>query len=129
MGRVTAFIVIGLLSLFVVVSFAAPPGQMDEVTLTIFVHLPIVVKAEMATAVPPTATPRPTDTAVPPTATPGSTPPANCTTCADDVYNCDDFATQAEAQACHDYCMNLVGCDIHELDGYDNDGLACEHLP
>jgi len=47
--------------------------------------------------------------------------------CSSNTYNCSDFATQSEAQAVYDYCMNEVGTDVHGLDGDDN-GLACESL-
>jgi len=46
---------------------------------------------------------------------------------AKDEYNCDDFATQGEAQAKHDQCV-ADGRDVNGLDG-DNDGVACESLP
>ncbi len=46
---------------------------------------------------------------------------------AKDVYNCDDFATQEEAQAKMEECQ-LNGKDVNRLDG-DKDGVACEHLP
>ena len=39
-------------------------------------------------------------------------------------YNCDDFATQAEAQAVYNQC----GDDVSRLDG-DKDGVVCEALP
>ena len=39
-------------------------------------------------------------------------------------YNCDDFETQAEAQAVYDQC----GTDVNRLDG-DKDGMVCEALP
>lgn len=39
--------------------------------------------------------------------------------------NCDDFETQAEAQAEYDKDPS----DPHGLDGNDNDGKACENLP
>ena len=39
-------------------------------------------------------------------------------------YNCDDFETQAEAQAVYEKC----GTDINRLDG-DKDGIVCEALP
>lgn len=39
--------------------------------------------------------------------------------------NCDDFDTQEEAQAEYDSDTS----DPHGLDGNDNDGVACEHLP
>jgi hypothetical protein len=45
--------------------------------------------------------------------------------CSYNRYNCADFATQAEAQACYDYCMSCGVGDIHDLDR-DNDGIACE---
>jgi len=78
-----------------------------------------------------TLTPRPTPTTVPtatplrPTPTP--TEPSVCD-CSSDLYNCSDFATQMQAQACYNYCMQVVGYDVHKLDR-DKDGLACEALP
>uniref|UniRef100_A0A7V3JB08 Excalibur calcium-binding domain-containing protein n=1 Tax=candidate division CPR3 bacterium TaxID=2268181 RepID=A0A7V3JB08_UNCC3 len=44
-----------------------------------------------------------------------------------DEYNCDDFATQEEAQA---FFEKVGGTkkDINRLDG-DKDGIACESLP
>ena len=39
--------------------------------------------------------------------------------------NCDDFATQEEAQA----VLNADPSDPFGLDGNDNDGIACESLP
>ena len=54
--------------------------------------------------------------------------PPGCNTCSYDAYNCSDFATQGSAQACYEFCLTMVGIDIHGLDG-DNDGIACEHLP
>lgn len=39
-------------------------------------------------------------------------------------YNCDDFATQEEAQAVYNQC----GDDVSRLDG-DKDGIVCEALP
>lgn len=44
---------------------------------------------------------------------------------AQDALNCDDFATQQEAQAAYDQDPS----DPHGLDGNDNDGIACESLP
>ena len=81
----------------------------------------------------PTRTPKPTATAKPtktpkPTATATRVPPGNCSTCAADVYNCSDFGSQEDAQACFDYCWDLTGRDVHGLDS-DNDGEACESLP
>mgnify|MGYP003865062511 CR=1 FL=1 len=51
-----------------------------------------------------------------------------CSICDYDAYNCPDFATQLDAQACHDYCFALFGFDVHGLDS-DNDGIACESNP
>ena len=44
-----------------------------------------------------------------------------------DEYNCDDFSTQAEAQAFFDKAGG-VSQDTNRLDG-DKDGVACESLP
>lgn len=48
--------------------------------------------------------------------------------CAGNIYNCPNFSTRAQAQACFNYCVSLGVGDIHRLDG-DNNGLACENLP
>lgn len=48
--------------------------------------------------------------------------------CSGNQYNCPDFSTHANAQACYEYCKSVGRGDIHRLDG-DNDGLACESLP
>jgi len=47
--------------------------------------------------------------------------------CSQDVYNCSDFETQAEAQNIYETCGG-VDNDVHNLDN-DNDGTACESLP
>jgi hypothetical protein len=86
---------------------------------------------------------RPTETPTP-TATPTATPPplvvdevsppddddnGTCN-CSDNVYNCSDFDTQSEAQACYQYCLDTTGKDVHRLDGGRNpNGIACESLP
>lgn len=44
-----------------------------------------------------------------------------------DEYNCDDFATQPEAQKFYDKAGGVSG-DTNRLDG-DKDGEACESLP
>lgn len=49
--------------------------------------------------------------------------------CGGNVYNCSHFSSHNEAQACHDYCKSRGFGDVHQLDGSDNDGLACESLP
>ncbi len=53
--------------------------------------------------------------------------PAPCL-CTGNLYNCPDFSTHAEAQACYEHCLAEVGSDVHHLDG-DHDGQACESLP
>jgi len=45
--------------------------------------------------------------------------------CSGNLYNCPDFSTPAEAQACYKHCMQVTGYDVHELDR-DKDGIACE---
>lgn len=80
-----------------------------------------------------TSTPIPTNTptataTLQPTATPTVAAPPGCTVCTSDVYNCSDFDTQAQAQACYTYCFQQVGYDVHHLDA-DGDGEACESLP
>ena len=48
--------------------------------------------------------------------------------CSGNAYNCSDFSTHAQAQACYDYCKSLGRGDVHGLDR-DSDGVACESLP
>jgi hypothetical protein len=73
----------------------------------------------------PTAITLPTEE---PTATPSPTvtpePVCDCTT---NTYDCSDFSTQAQAQACFNTCFPTKG-DIHLLDS-NSDGQACESLP
>ncbi len=54
--------------------------------------------------------------------------PDGCNICTRNSYNCSDFSTQTEAQACYDYCYTQSGEDIHHLDG-GGDGVVCESLP
>ena len=46
--------------------------------------------------------------------------------CTSNLYNCDDFQTQAEAQSCFESCGGTAN-DIHGLDG-NNDGVVCGGL-
>jgi len=95
-------------------------------------------RPQTSTLRPPTATPRPptavptapavVPTSPPPTAAPTSPPPAAVCDCSGNIYNCSDFPTHAQAQACYEYCISQGCGDIHRLDA-DNDGLACESLP
>ncbi len=54
--------------------------------------------------------------------------PAGCQICSRNAYNCSDFSTQREAQACYQFCLDEVNEDVHRLDG-GGDGLVCESLP
>jgi len=55
----------------------------------------------------------------------GESPLAIPDVCSCDVdLNCDDFDTQAEAQACFEFCGPE---DVHGLDN-DGDGVVCESL-
>lgn len=54
--------------------------------------------------------------------------PTGCNTCSKNNYDCKDFVSQTAAQACHDFCMEVVGEDVHHLDG-GGDGIVCESLP
>lgn len=51
----------------------------------------------------------------------------NTTYAAGDIINCDDFATQSEAQRFFKQCGGPTD-DRYGLDS-DNDGVASEHLP
>lgn len=120
---------------FGMLSVSAQFNDLDQ-----FVYLPIVRKplpTPTATPIPtstpvptavPTATPQPTSTPQPtPTTDPCSGGASSCS-CAGNIYNCSDFSTQCEAQACYEKCLAETGQDIHRLDR-DNDGRACESLP
>ena len=63
-------------------------------------------------------------------AQPAATRPAQAEvcSCSGNLYNCSDFRTQREAQACYEYCLRQTGRDVHRLDR-DRDGRACETLP
>ena len=70
----------------------------------------------------PTPTP-PLATQLPPTPL-----PAVVCDCSGNIYNCGDFGTHAQAQACYERCKSTGHGDVHGLDR-DNDGQACESLP
>jgi micrococcal nuclease len=82
----------------------------------------------------PTPTPYPTSLPPPPTqaasggSTEGGDSDSSICSCSGNTYNCGDFSTHNQAQACYNYCISEGRGDIHRLDG-DNDGLACESLP
>ncbi len=76
------------------------------------------------TATPPVVasiTPAPTLARLSPTPA-ASTGPCNCY---GPDLDCTDFTTQAQAQACYNYCKQVTGKDVFRLDA-DNDGIACE---
>lgn len=85
-------------------------------------QLPTIIPTTAALPTDP-PTPQPTLTTEPTTA-PSPTPICNCTT---NTYDCSDFTTQSQAQACYDTCFPTAG-DIHFLDS-NSDGRACESLP
>jgi endonuclease YncB( thermonuclease family) len=58
-----------------------------------------------------------------------ATPVLNPTcSCSGNLYNCSNFSTHSQAQACYEYCISQGAGDVHRLDG-DSDGSACESLP
>lgn len=75
----------------------------------------------------PTATSTATTTSTP-TRTSTPTDQGGPCPCGGDTLNCTDFSTQAQAQACMDWCVMQGVGDIHNLDG-NADGEACESLP
>ncbi len=116
---------------FLALNRAGPAATSAEDT---FDYLPVVFRPENTPTATATATNTPILTSIPiPTSTPVPTatnqpPPAGCSICSYDAYNCSNFSTQASAQSCHDYCFAIVGYDVHGLDS-DGDGEACESLP
>jgi endonuclease YncB( thermonuclease family) len=58
-------------------------------------------------------------------ATPVDIPTCSCSY---NQYNCSDFSSHSQAQACYEYCISLGAGDVHRLDG-DSNGSACESLP
>ena len=47
--------------------------------------------------------------------------------CSGDLYDCLNFRSHDQAQACFNYCVGMGKGDIHKIDR-DNDGIACENL-
>ena len=117
-----------LLSTVVIAVFLASSVVPHEVFLPLIIaHQPPTPTHTLTPTATVTPTRRPTRT---PTTTPTATPttaPAPCA-CYANLYNCSDFSTQAEAQACYDHCIAQGAGDIHRLDA-DHDGIACESLP
>ena len=108
-----------------------PPAPAPAATTTIArLAAPTVPPIPVPTAtLAPTVTPAPTATPVPP---PTSVPTAAAIPTIEptaylgqgDAYNCDDFATQAQAQA----VLRADPSDPNRLDG-NRDGVACEDWP
>lgn len=133
-------IVLGALSRFASVRLAAEVdfGPKTTATATIALTprawLPYIIQSNAPTATftptrTPTITRTPTATNTPTeTATATATDPGGPCGCSFNQYNCSDFSTQAEAQACYNYCVSQGAGDIHGLDS-DDDGEACESLP
>jgi len=80
----------------------------------------------MVTTVIPTKTPTQAITAPPEKSTTTTSRGTGVCDCSGNLFNCDDFATQANAQACYDYCKSQGKGDIHGLDA-NKDGSACEN--
>ena len=132
-SKIVALIVLLILTFTAVVGLVSSSQAADDPDE--FIYLPLIERPDgLSTPFPTvtlTATSSPTAmlTATPqPTATATAAPPGDCTICSYDAYNCSDFSTHNEAQACHDYCFAQVGYDVHRLD-FDDNGLACESLP
>jgi hypothetical protein len=51
--------------------------------------------------------------------------PAGPCACTGNLNNCDDFGSQAQAQRRFDWCVQVVGTDVHRLDS-DGDSVASE---
>lgn len=75
-----------------------------------------------------TWTPWPTVHIAPSSISPETLAAESSCSCQENLYNCSDFATSRQAQACMLRCYQQTGADIHWLDG-DDDGDACELLP
>ena len=134
-SKIVALIVLLILTFTAVVGLVSSSQAADD--LDEFIYLPLIEKSDELPTPFPTVTPTATSTPFPtavltatpkPMATATAVPPSDCTVCSYDAYNCSDFSTHNEAQACHDYCFAQVGYDVHRLD-FDDDGLACESLP
>jgi hypothetical protein len=102
-----------------------PTPVPTPITPTAWSFLPYMRRSAPSPTPVSSSTPTPTGTLTP---TPTTTAESGPCLCYADLYNCSDFDTQAEAQACYDHCMALGYGDIHGLDG-DGDGIACEGLP
>ena len=126
-----SFLLLGVIAFCIAPAYAEPGPPVPQATpalssISYHSYLPLLWTYAKPTATA-TATCTPTSTATQtPTAT--ATATSGPCSCSGDLYNCPDFRTHAEAQACYEHCMQEVGYDIHRLDS-DGDGIACAALP
>ncbi len=85
------------------------------------------VRPTVTPALPATYTPVPTPAVTMEGLAPGIVGTKSVCSCSADLYECTDFTSQEEAQACFDSCRRFVG-DVHQLDD-DGDGLVCASGP
>jgi len=88
----------------------------------------VALDPSVVTATPNPPTPVPATQPLPTQSPTEPPPPAGACNCSGDTYNCSDFPTHAQAQACYEYCVLQGRGDIHRLD-QDGNGIACESLP
>ena len=123
--KISALTLIALLSILVLaVTFAGCTSD-DSTTSTVQTSTPLATKSTTIATTIPTTKPTTKATTVP-TPKPTTVKSAVCS-CSGDIYNCADFSSHSEAQACFDYCKSIGKGDIHRLDR-DNNGYACESL-
>lgn len=94
----------------------------DNVSL----DLPIIEAPAPPTPQPATPTPVP-QRAEPVAPPPAPVAPAAVCQCSGVDYDCDNFSSWSDAQACYQYCLQTAGYDVHRLDR-DNDGIVCESM-
>ena len=103
--------------------FYRPTTRKNTRTLTPTLRLPTPatltsIQTPIATStLPPTYTPKPIATSV----------QVIVCVCSENTLNCTDFGTYHEALACFEYCLLVVGRDVHGLDA-DRNGIPCESL-
>ncbi|HSG16516.1 MAG TPA: hypothetical protein VLE70_09360 [Anaerolineae bacterium] len=114
---VSLFVValVGLCALSAIQATGLPGAMLD-----------LLDPAVQPTATPPlpaTYTPIPTAAVTMDGLAPGLAGTRSICSCSADLYQCADFASQEQAQACFDFCSSFMG-DIHRLDD-DGDGRVC----
>ena len=119
---VVSFFAVALFGLFAwsAIQATALPAAMRE----------LLIPAVQPTATPPlpaTYTPIPTPAVTMEGFAPGLVTTRSICSCSADLYECSDFASQEQAQACFDFCRTFMD-DVHRLDD-DGDGRACLSPP